>query len=755
MGTKIAELYASIGADTSGLKKGLDETKTGMTQFKGTLNETLKALTGFNLAQLGVGAALGLTVREVRKAIGETIDYAKTVRELSQNLNITSEETSRLIQVADDWGITSGQVESAMKMALKNGYAPTIDNLAQLADQYVDIQDPTERAAIMTETFGRNWAELVPILKQGGDALREQAAAVSDGLIMTDAAIAKAREFEVATDNLNDSIQSLKFSIGNAIIPPLANLAERLNDSITNTSAMGEAITTGRRAMEEGIITEQQYASALEQIRRGYEIGYNALADWNQKLDESDGILLDLARAANYAKGQVNQFSSSVERSAYSLDEFSTKTQAAFLLDALAKEASEAGWSEEKFNLASMRVMTTLGGMSMAEAQAAVSIRDLRESYEAGLISMPAFISGVNLINIQLERAKALQGDYRYNFIYTSQYAGATTSPSGALHIRDGQDVKKSGAIIQVPKAPEAIDWSKFMGSFGGGGGGGGISTPIKEAQKEIKRLFQDIDTGLDSTMRNFDEELTFVLAGGYDLQKKFEDIKDELERGKLSPAEAKEYLAPLIDEADDLKIKLKEATTDVFEQMGQTIEKGAGFARFGSAVEERFKVTFIDPLEKDLDRVDARIEDITSGKNSELEALKAANPSYAAEWEAYYLNDLAKERLSITDQIAEKEQHILDLQKQQGDLDFLSAQVDFLQMLKQYGISPEEVLGGARLGTGADTAALIDAMTRALSKVVEKASGQINYNMNVTTNATPESLLSYWKIPVYGARGY
>lgn len=183
-------------------------------------------------------AALGKYVADSTK---ETQNYNLEVTKLAQNLGIGTEETSRIIQAADDYGVEIGSVEQALKMALKNGFAPTIDTLAQMADKYVAIQDPTERAAVLTKVFGRNWTELVPILKQGGDAIRETAREQSAALLVTKEEAAASEQLRVAQDKLHDSKEAISHTIGNKTIPLEVRFLDALNKELDGTMNVVQA----------------------------------------------------------------------------------------------------------------------------------------------------------------------------------------------------------------------------------------------------------------------------------------------------------------------------------------------------------------------------------------------------------------------------------------------------------------------------------------------------------------------------------
>lgn len=295
----------AVGKAAAGLKANFKELAS---QIPG-VDKALAIITN-PLAQ--VGAGLVAVTKFTADSTRETITYAKTVRDLAQNLNISTEETSRLIQTADDYGISVGNIETAMKMALKNGFAPSIDTLAQMADKYNAITDPTQRAAELTKVFGRNWAELTPMLKEGGDAIREAADAQSDSLIITEENAKSARDYEKAVDALGDTFQGFKYAIGKDVIPVLTGLIEALNKSIEKQQDLNKAYDEGKTA---AIVTAKSYAEyRAETIRVASATGKMKTVmgdgvDIEAQMAEAAGVMSEeewkLAQAVEKAKAEV------------------------------------------------------------------------------------------------------------------------------------------------------------------------------------------------------------------------------------------------------------------------------------------------------------------------------------------------------------------------------------------------------------------------------------------------------------------
>lgn len=233
-----------------------------------------------------VGAGLGAVAKFAGDATRETISYTKTVRDLAQNLNVSTEETSRLIQTADDYGITIGSIETAMKMALKNGFAPSIDTLADMADKYNEIQDPTQRAAELTKVFGRNWAELTPMLKEGGQAIRDAAASQSKNLLVTEESAKAARDYEIAMDAWGDTMQGLKYFAANEFIPTLTKAIGEVNKLTTATVKITDRNDMYRDALDKNIISEREWAQWIEKRNPLHKTASEITDELTKRLEE-------------------------------------------------------------------------------------------------------------------------------------------------------------------------------------------------------------------------------------------------------------------------------------------------------------------------------------------------------------------------------------------------------------------------------------------------------------------------------------
>ncbi len=269
------------------------KTGSGGKEAKAELNGLTKAADALKKPLAGAAAGIAALALVERLTAGVTVDYARTVRDLSRNLNISTDETSRLIQVSDDYNISQETLTSSLQMAVKNGFEPTIENLADLADKYNAANGPVEKANLLVPILGKNWAALTPMLAAGGAALRENAAALSGSLILTQQQVDAAREYELALDGLKDSLTGVQIALGNAIIPTLTKAAQTLgllltwNDKVDALLNQHQSTVLETAGSYEEYVTEMVRAKeASGQLGKGYLENTQALIRNHEFTDE-------------------------------------------------------------------------------------------------------------------------------------------------------------------------------------------------------------------------------------------------------------------------------------------------------------------------------------------------------------------------------------------------------------------------------------------------------------------------------------
>lgn len=198
------------------------ETVTGLVKVKSAMMDAA--------AVAGTMVAAGYAIKQAYDAtVGTMVAYADQVRSISQSTGLTSEESSRLIQVLDDMKVS---YEDLQKVVQKNGdqFDYSIEGLAQMSEQYKSLGTEQEKAAFMQERFGKSWVKFVEVMDKGSSSLLNMNDAVSKNLILTDKSVQQAREHQIQIDNLKDSYDGAAISIGSKFLPALNVLLEARNN---------------------------------------------------------------------------------------------------------------------------------------------------------------------------------------------------------------------------------------------------------------------------------------------------------------------------------------------------------------------------------------------------------------------------------------------------------------------------------------------------------------------------------------------
>jgi len=255
--------------------------------------------TGLSITDLksGIDLAIGsfkMIVAAAQALINPTIEAAGEVRNLQRIIGGTAEESSKLIQAADDMGISAGTLQGAMEAAIKRGVEPTIEGIGALADEYNAIESPIARTKFLMDKFGKSGADLGPLMEKGAAGIKQLGdEAVNTGLVLSQDAVDAAREFELSVDALGDASAGYFSLLAQQGIPILTDLNNLLAEGITLTNQLEVA----RRA---GILTDREAASVSEAVKWGYfDVG--SAAEYVQ--DKTDKVAAATEAAADRYQG--------------------------------------------------------------------------------------------------------------------------------------------------------------------------------------------------------------------------------------------------------------------------------------------------------------------------------------------------------------------------------------------------------------------------------------------------------------------
>ena len=228
-------VVTAVDKASSELKKingEIGKAESGFQRWKGAIT-TVVVITG-------VAATAAIAIKGLAD---HTLNYANQVRKLNTTIGATPEEASKLIQVADDMGIEFGQLEIALKGAIRKGYQPTVAELGRMSDAYLKLQPGVERTKFLLDTFGRSGADLARIMELGSEQIEGMGDSIEGtARLMDQEALDAAEEYRIALDNLGDAKEDLSLTIGRKLIPALTTTLGLFNDLITGSSTYAEKL---------------------------------------------------------------------------------------------------------------------------------------------------------------------------------------------------------------------------------------------------------------------------------------------------------------------------------------------------------------------------------------------------------------------------------------------------------------------------------------------------------------------------------
>lgn len=252
--SQIGDLTVKIGADTSGLTKGVDDAKQKVDGLGKSADGASFNFKAFSVAALAAAAATAVVVKRA-------IDAADAFNDLAERTGISVSALSRLEYAARFADVSLGELQGGIVMLTRNmnmasqgtgeagdafrllgvnfknadGSLRASDEvLMDLADRFSEMQDGANKTALAIEIFGRSGAQIIPLLNQGRDGIKRYGDELQRfGGVITPEAAAQAGIF-------NDNLDRLKAAAAGAANQMTQSLLPSLNEMLAYLVALNE-----------------------------------------------------------------------------------------------------------------------------------------------------------------------------------------------------------------------------------------------------------------------------------------------------------------------------------------------------------------------------------------------------------------------------------------------------------------------------------------------------------------------------------
>lgn len=261
---------------------------------------------------VAAGAAAGALAAFAASGLRNFVDLAHEVKNFSRASGASMEESSRFVAALDDLGVESESVAGALfrlgrssetaapKLSAfgvavaraKNGNTDLTGTLLNVADAYKRQTDPAQRAQLVFAAFGKQGQALIPVLEQGRDGLRRFfESADQDAQLITEADYQRAREYELAVDNLSDAVGGLGRELGLIAAGPAADAANGLAGFARSVGGFfkdaGDAIQRTEDGLDSALEDTQKFVKGDIGFKDWINNGPEAAAKATNRLAES------------------------------------------------------------------------------------------------------------------------------------------------------------------------------------------------------------------------------------------------------------------------------------------------------------------------------------------------------------------------------------------------------------------------------------------------------------------------------------
>jgi|GEM_PF-2231886 hypothetical protein len=286
MATTIRELLVALGvdADTAAVSEfdsAIGDAKSSMAtaaQAAAVLAGGIALVAGSIAAVVNAVAVSGDEAAKASKRVGVT---TAEFQELSfaadrSGASIQDVETSlrRLAVGTDELATTGGTAADALtRLFGDEDSAKEASSLGQLgfleaiAEEMKGLEDETTKMALANDIFGKGGAKLLPLLNEGGDALRAYRQEAHDlGLVLSVEGAAASEEFVDGLTNAKAFLVGLRNTIGEGLLPVFNDMLGRFSDwAKANGDIIRQRMEKWAKKIEGGIIAIRDALVALEE----------------------------------------------------------------------------------------------------------------------------------------------------------------------------------------------------------------------------------------------------------------------------------------------------------------------------------------------------------------------------------------------------------------------------------------------------------------------------------------------------------
>jgi len=260
---------AVLGALEIQMLADLARLRTDMNDAKGIVGNAMNSIKGAATAAMG-GLVASLGVAAFGSWIKSAIDAGDEAFNLSKKIGLPVKDLAGLQLAFKQAGVDGGSMQTAMVKLSKNvadggdvfkrmgvsvrdtdgSLKSSKQVLYDVADVFAAMPDGIQKTAMATEVFGKAGADLLPMLAEGSQGMKDMAAMAERlGLVIDDEAAAAADGFNDTVELLGMATQGMGRQVAAQLLPTLKSLAGTFLDNVTS----GDKLKKGADVLAGGL----------------------------------------------------------------------------------------------------------------------------------------------------------------------------------------------------------------------------------------------------------------------------------------------------------------------------------------------------------------------------------------------------------------------------------------------------------------------------------------------------------------------
>lgn len=336
--------FSRLVGEVDGLPPSLTRATVYMERMNNEGSSIVQSLGGVGTVATVAGAAVVAFATESAKHYQE---LAEQVLNYERVTGQSAEASSRMVEVANDLGISSDTLAGAMfrldqrinsagssakthtptLQSLGVAIAHTSDGSVDLNNTLLNVADAYQRAgsgadkdAILFAAFGRSGRDLIPILEQGSSGLR----ALSDNAsnVFTQQQLEQAHQYAVATNELGKSWESMSHELVGDLVPALTKATDGASRFLEQAKApktrdwidyaatllpFGPIIDNLARSDDSASVKARQHQAAIDQLTGSIKLADTAAQAYNDELKgEADAADKAIQGALGYQQAELS-----------------------------------------------------------------------------------------------------------------------------------------------------------------------------------------------------------------------------------------------------------------------------------------------------------------------------------------------------------------------------------------------------------------------------------------------------------------